>query len=66
MQVRMGLHTGPAVPAGADYATTHTLTIPVTLNPPVPMCLSQPSTNSQPASLISEAAKAFGRDRRPP
>lgn len=25
IRVRMGLHTGPAVPAGADYATTHTL-----------------------------------------
>ncbi len=25
MRVRMGLHTGPAIPAGADYATTHTL-----------------------------------------
>jgi len=25
LRVRMGLHTGPAEPAGADYATTHTL-----------------------------------------
>jgi class 3 adenylate cyclase len=25
LRVRMGLHTGPAQPAGADYATTHTL-----------------------------------------